>query len=394
MTSTARNASLADLAAILTSQQARKVDVVAPASTIRSDGGVLRVAGTEVELTADGVTTSDGFYRPTAICDEGIALKLDVPTAYLKRLREQAPDLYDANVNGWLHGFTTPEGVTPCENDPRFRAGDERSFMLRCFRPDDDGSEGVARAFLSDRYRTVDNLDVLTAALEGVKQAGVAINVAGCDLTDRRMYVRITAPEVTALAPTLLANYRSPFSGNRGADNPTVFAGFELSNSETGGGAFTIVPRLVVEVCSNGLKMTRDALREVHVGGKLDEGVIRWSEDTERRSLELVTAKTADAVATFLDTDYMVRVIERLESDSAKPITNAADTVKVIGQQLRFSEQRIAGILDHFIQGGDATAGGVLHAVTSFAQTVDDADDAADLESAAMRAFDLAVAAR
>lgn len=394
MTSTTRNASLADLATILQSQQARKLDVVAPASAIRSRDGVLVIEGTEVELTADGVTSSDGSYRPTVVCDEGLADKLSIPVAYIKRLREQRPDLYDANVNGWLQGEAQFDSRTGEVRRLAEVGPDARSFLVRCFRPDDEGSEGVARAFLSDRYRTVDNLDVLTAALEGVKEAGVQIEVAGCDLTDRRMYVRILAPEVQALAPTLLAGYRSPFSGAEGADNPTVFAGFELSNSETGGGAFTIVPRLVVQVCNNGMKMTKDAVREVHVGGQLDAGVIRWSEDTHRRNLELVTAKTKDAVATFLDVEYMTAAIARLEEASSKPVANAAETVKNIGSQLRFTEERINGVLDHFIKGGQLTAGGVLHAVTSFAQTVEDADDAAELEGMALRAFDLAVAAR
>lgn len=52
----------------------------------------------------------------------------------------------------------------------------------------------MARAFLSDRYSVIDNLDVLTATLDGVRQAGVDVSIDRCDLTDRRMYVRIIAP--------------------------------------------------------------------------------------------------------------------------------------------------------------------------------------------------------
>lgn len=389
-TSTARNASLADLAEILRDQQLRKLDVVAPASSLHMENGVLVLTGTEPVVDDDGVTLADGYYRPTAVFDEGVADKLQIPVQYLKRLREQRPDLYDANVNGWLHGargwLADPDGV---EHVGDTAEPDARSFMVRCFRGG-DGSEGVARAFLSDRYRTVDNLDVLTAALEGVKAAGVVIDVAGCDLTDRRMYVRITAPEVQALAPKLLARYRSPFSGAMGADNPTVFAGLELSNSETGGGAFTLVPRLVVQVCKNGMKITKDAVREVHLGGQLDAGVVRWSESTQQRNLELVTAKTADAVATFLDVGYMETVIAGLEEKCEAPVSDAQATIQNIGSQLRFSQERIDGVLDHFIQGADLTAGGVLHAVTSYAQTVDDADQAAEIEASAFRAFDLA----
>ena len=52
----------------------------------------------------------------------------------------------------------------------------------------------------------------------------------------------------------------------------------------------------------------------------------------------------------------------------------------------------MAGKLSHFICGGDVTAGGVMHAVTSVAQTLPDADAAHEMESAALRALDIAAA--
>ena len=296
----ARNATLGDLADVLKQQHARKIDVVAPATKIRMEEGVLKISDTEQILSADGVTATAGLYRPTTVADEGIASKIGVPIQYLRRMRDERPDLLDANVNGWLHGRKAKWGYPSREEAESLgipsgqqyekrpaTPGDSRSFLVRCFRGDEQ-EIGVARAFLSDRYKVVDNLDALTAALDGVRQAGVEIKVEGCDLTDRRMYVRIVAPEVQALAPALLRNYRSPFTGALGADNPTVFAGFEISNSEVGGGAFTITPRLVIQVCNNGMKMTKDALRAVHLGGQLDEGVIRWSEDTQQKTIDLI----------------------------------------------------------------------------------------------------------
>ena len=67
-------------------------------------------------LGPDGVTLTAGTYIPTEVCDQGIADKLGIPAAYLRRMREHKPDLYDANVNGWLDG-------------------DDRRFLLRCLRP-------------------------------------------------------------------------------------------------------------------------------------------------------------------------------------------------------------------------------------------------------------------
>jgi hypothetical protein len=100
----ARNATLADLAALLRDQQARKLDIVAPATAIRARGGQLVVAETAPELGPDGVTMTSGAYTPTDVCDQGIADKPGIPSAYLRRMRAQKPDLYDANVNGWLDG--------------------------------------------------------------------------------------------------------------------------------------------------------------------------------------------------------------------------------------------------------------------------------------------------
>jgi hypothetical protein len=387
-----RNATLEDLASMLREQHTRKIDVVAPSSQIRSEGGVIHVDGAEQEITMDGVTSIAGRYRPTSVFDEGVASKLDIPVGYLKRLRAERPDLYDANVNGWLQGNGSP---------------DPRSFLIRAFQGE-QGSEGIARAFLSDRYGILDHLDALMATLDGVRQSMSNVIIDSCDLTDRRMYVRVVAPEIRALAPTLLENYRSPFQGGWTVERarsvaaregmgyepgtePVVFAGFEISNSETGGGAFTITPRLVIQICANGLKINADALRAVHLGGRMDDGVIRWSEDTQAKQIELITAKTRDAVATFLDTDYMERTIRGLEEKAGKPIDGPLDkAVKAISKKLTFSEEVSDGILDHFLRGGQFTAAGVMNAVTSYAQVVEDADLAASLEDSAIRSLEVA----
>lgn len=380
MQTTTRNASLSDLAAMLQDQHARKLDLVVPSSKLAASGGALIVEGAEPIIDDDGVTPVDGRYVPTVVCDEGVADKLGIPVAYLKRTRETRPDIFDANVNGWLHG------------DGENVDADPRSFLVRCFRGD-DGGDGIARAFLSDRYGIIDDLDVLTALLEGIRESGVETEIVGCDLTDRRMRIRVAAPAIAELAPDLLRGYRSPFTGDEGSENPVVFAGFEASNSEVGGGAFSIVPRLVVQVCTNGMKITKDAMREIHLGGRLDEGVIRWTEDTQRKALELVTAKARDAVSTFLDLNYVRTVLLDVEDKASEPIRgDSVQVVTTVCKQLRFSEERTAGVLDHFIRGGQITAGGVMHAVTSFAQTIDDADDAADVEAAGLPALDLALA--
>lgn len=375
-----RNATLQDLVALLTEQQGRKVDIIAGSTAFNFQNAMLSVEGVEPLMDDAGVTTVDGLYLPTAVFDEGLASKLNIPLAYVRRLRNERADLYDANANGWLRGW----GDRWAKN----AKPDERNFLLRLFKGN-EGEPGVARALLSDRYKMIEDLDVLTAALDGVREAGVEVEISGCDLTDRRMYVRVMAPAVQALAPTLLRGYTSPFTGDSGSDNPTVFAGFEISNSETGGGAFIITPRLVIQVCSNGMKVTKDAMRGVHLGGRQDEGVVRWSEETQRHQVDLIRSRTKDAVATFLDVEYMRSVIESMEEKAETPV-NGRTVVEAVGKRLSYDQATIDGVLDYFIAGGQVNAGGVMNAVTAYAQAVPDADAAADLEASALDALHLA----
>lgn len=373
----ARNAGLPDLVRILEDQQRHKLDVIAPASALRLREGNVHVEGVESLITEDGVTEVDGIYRPTAVADEGIADKLRIPLAYLRRMRTGNVPLLDENVNAWL------------------RQEPERRFMLRAFRGEGGPgrpAEGVARALLSDSYKLMDNFDLLLAALDGVKQSGHPTRVTGCDLTDRRMYVRVESEAVAVHARELLRGYRSPFDGRSGDELPMISAGFVITNSEVGAGAYSITPRAVIQVCRNGLTMSKDVMRAVHLGGKQDEGVISWSGQTQRKTLELITSKTTDAVRTFLSREYVEAKLSEMEDAAGKRLAEPTKTIEHVTKTLSIGAEAKDMILAHFVQGGQMTAGGVMQAVTSTAQTLTDADQAATLEALAVPALTAAAA--
>jgi hypothetical protein len=375
-----RNATLQDLADMLNAQDAAKLDVNFPVVNLRMENGVARLAGLSV--------FEDALYLPTAIADGHIADKLGIPGAYLKKLRAERTDLYDANVNGWVHGL---------ENVAR---PDGRSMTFRLFQGE-PGTQGVLRAVLSDKYGIIDNLDVLVAALQGVKDAGITTEILSCDLTENKMMVKIAAPEIFVNAPELLNGYRSPFQGANlpewarkkfGVDGNGVFAGLVLTNSETGGGAFTLVPRIGVLSCMNGMMRTKDAIRRVHIGTKWDEGEIQWTDEVYKRTLDLITAKTKVAVQNFLSEEYLTKTVDDISGKAATPVENAADAIQVVTKQVGFTDTQRDGILDHFIKGGQMTAGGIMQAVTSFAQELEDADVAFEMEAAATKVLELAAA--
>ena len=368
-----RNIGVENLAAMLKDQSTRAIDVIAGAAAIQCVDGNLVLNNTEPNIGTDGVTMTAGTYVMNDIARSGVADKLGIPMLYMRRMAAENLPLLDDNVNSWL------------ERDPR-------RFLIRCLRR--DSGPGVARAFLSDRYSRIDNLDVLLAALDGIRQAGVNTQVATCDLTDRRMYMRVVSPDVQIAAPQLLKDYRSPFDGRRGEDLPFISGGFLITNSETGCGRYGIAPWLRVEVCRNGMTVDRGALVRTHIGARItdEDGVLEPSPETVRRTLDLITSQTTDAVRAFLDVDFVTRAGRDLEKAAGVAVDEPDATIKVVGQRLRYTEEQQESILAHFIRGGDLSAGGIMQAVTSVAQTIADADDAYRLESTAVQALRLAAA--
>ncbi|MEV0768625.1 hypothetical protein [Nocardia salmonicida] len=407
--SSVRHAELGELVTLLNRQQAAKVDVVAPASALRARDGLLELSGVEPVVDERGVTLVDGVYRPTAAADSQLGTKLKIPVGYLRWLREQQRvDLYDRNVNGLLHG----------PDDPRLPGQPEdRSFLLRLFSSGVPGEPGMVRAFLSDRYGIIDNLDVLTAVLDGITTADTGVEIRSCDLTESSMHCKVFSPKVSALAPSFLQNYRNPFTnpdleaerrrvagdldrwrgiaardgqGYRPGTEPVVFAGFRFSNSEIGHHAVTLKPELVIQVCGNGLTLPLFAFTKRHLGDKLDIGTVgAWSQDTYRKRLAVLTAETRDKVAEWLSPQFLSARIDELEHHATTPVHRPDKTIEVVAKKLGFSEDERTGILSHFIAAGQLTAAGIANAVTSFSQTIPDADRADALDDLALHAMTL-----
>jgi len=411
---TARNATAEDLVKVLKEQQVQKLDVVVPSRNLKARDGLIVVKNSEAVLGEDGVTTVNGVYRPTEVFDEGVSAKLEVPRQYLRKLREDRPDLYDANVNGWLHGRSRKlaDGSTETVFE-----GDPRSFLLRLFRA--EGGEGVARAFLSNKYAlSMDHLDMLTAVFEGVQRSGQKVITRVTNLSERNMRVRFEAPEVYALAPELLEGYKSPFDTGAvkragsfdelkqqyGAHHmfsdksqPLVYVGFDFTNSETGGGKYKLVPVVNVVRCTNGLVMplekgSQQGLERVHLGARLSEGEVTPSVETLRAAGKLVAEETADSVRAWLSKDYLEKLVRKLSEKAGVPVENSAETVPAVVARLGFTQEEQAGVLDLFVRSGQLTSGGVMQAVSAYAQTVEDPDRAAEVEAKAVEAMNLAAA--
>jgi len=122
----------------------------------------------------------------------------------------------------------------------------------------------------------------------------------------------------------------------------------------------------------------------------------RGPDPLERRhpgtALDLVGKKARDAVATFLDRDFVRAQLQAITVEAGIPIGQPTETIEHVSKKLNFTNEQQEAILRDFISGGDCTSGGVLHAVTSAAQRVENADTAYEMERHGLRAMSLAAA--
>jgi hypothetical protein len=327
------------------------VDVVAPQHAL--------IAEERLDDTIDWTLVPD--FPDLAITDgahRDIAGRLDVPSKYWQRIVRSFPGLAATTHN-------------------TLAAASDATALYRLLR---NGDQYVLRAQLSDRYGVFDNFSVLQAVGEGLTAAGQSLEDAkiDVDLTSDRFRMRIVLPSVEAIAADLLDGYRSPFNPG-GAVPPVVWAGVEIGNSETGGGAFYIVPRAEFLICTNGLTRTKDAIRKVHLGERLDEGTVDWSETTRRLSVELLASKVADAVSRFASVEYLESMLA--DARRSKGIEAGADTIERVSVAHQLSEVETKSVMDMFLRGGDPTLFGVGQAVTAAAQVVTESDRQAEMEA-------------
>lgn len=335
---------LQGLLATLEHQEALKKDYVAPAQQLFFIDGKLVTS-----LGKKSVT-----YEPTNHFHSQVQQKLQIPAGYYKKMLTDATKLLDDNVNHWLKE-------------------ESKNFLIRTFEGAADGYKNQARAFLSDSYSIIDNHVVLIEALEAIKATGVNVEIINAELSDTRMYLKVVCPDVEIDAKEMLGRYNP--DGKRAKVGSGVISGFTLQNSEIGAGAFKISPRGLVLACTNGLVSTRDELKNVHLGGQLDELEFNKNKAVMNANLKLIREQIKHAVKIFLSKEYLKKLIDVYavlgQPKIEAPVQNI---IEVVGKEYSITEERKANILQYYIDGGDTRRMGLASAMTRECQDLKDGD--------------------
>ena len=265
---------------------------------------------------------------------------LSIPQADYDLMKDKNPKLLGINVNDWLGQST-----------------DRR--MLRTI-------DGEARAFLSDRYKRIDNYDIAQVTLPIISQIP-DVQIVSCNLTPGKMYIK-------AINPRLFDNV---------VPGDTVQAGIIISNSEVGLGAVNIQPLVYRLVCENGMVVNDAVTRKTHLGPTISEdNIFYYSKETVEADDKAFIFKIQDTVRAAVDEAKFRMVVEQMRSakDARMNTANVPEFVRLASRNFGITESEEKGVLQHLIEGNDLSLYGLSNAVTRYSQDVDSYDRATDLE--------------
>lgn len=292
----------------------------------------------EVDLTqadADVQRVEEFGIKPHAHGQLAQALK--IPKPYYDRM---PVDLRAVNVNHWLR------------NEPETR-------MIRTL-------DGDARAFVSSKYRPLDNWDLANAIIP-VLQEQEDMQIISCDITETRMYLKALFPKI---------------EGDLGVGD-IVQAGLTIQNSEVGAGALAAMALAYRLWCLNGCT-SEVGMRRNHVGkrtGSDGEAAEFFSDATREKDDEAFWMKTQDIVRATVDQAKFDKIIAQMKA--TKDTGSLGDPVAVVEKTVKrfgLTETEGGGILEHLVQGGDLSGFGLMNAVTRYSQDIEDYDRATDFE--------------
>jgi len=297
--------------------------------------------GYPVTLSVD---EEDGtlHYAPSEHMLGQMATDLSIPKRYFDRMRQNAPDLFRTNVHHWLY------------KEPKRR-------MLRGYKVDEEVRNG--RAWLSDRYRRLDNIEIATKLLPEFGRLAVEPEFHSASITDERFYLRAVFPGME----------REVKVGD------AVQWGVQIRNSEVGAATFAIESFVLRLVCKNGMVVAK-VLNARHIGKRLDDILSDEAVEADDHAFWLAARDTLRA---SLDEAAFEETVEKLRGTTeGEMIQSAPQATKRLAKTFSLSDEEQETVLTNLVREGDLSRWGMLNAVTATAATVDSFDRGVELEEA------------
>jgi hypothetical protein len=281
-----------------------------------------------------------------------VAAHVGIPKPYYDRMRDEAPDLLANNVNRWFKQYPANRMVRTLDNK--------------------------ARAFLSDRYRPLENEQLAEAVLPVLMD--MDLMPIRCEITDRRLYMKFVDKKLQRELPVgqVLG------IGHNFLKTTALCPAIVISNSEVGDGALSVLSSVFDELCTNLSVFNDRSVRKSHLGKKheITEGFeALLTDETRKLSDDALFAQIRDVVKGTFEEAKFAALCDKIVGASQEKIVG--DPVKVINltaKKFSLTDMVEKTMMKHLIERGELSKWGVANAMTRAAQDVEDVDLQNDME--------------
>lgn len=344
--------SLTELASEIERQAASKKDYLCPVGKL---GVVADAQGTQLQVGANVLPINE-------LAHGQLAEYVGIPLAYYRRMQKEAPQLLAGNVNRWLQDHAS-----------------ERR-MVRCL-------DGGVRAFLSDKYRPLENFDLAHAVLPVLKDLDLILLSA--EITETRMYIKAVDKRITRDIP---AGHKLGDGSHVGFR--TQSPGIVISNSEVGFGRLLIEHSIFDGGCTN-LALFGHVLKKQHVGARNDilgDDVFEMlTDETKKLTDAALWGQVRDVVAKGFDKSLFDAKCDKLVAATQDeiPVQDVVEVVNVYAKRKLLTEDVTKSIVGHLVHEGNINRFGLAWAVNRASADVASYDDATAMERMAGEIIEL-----
>ena len=318
------NRSLEDMLHVITEQNKMKQDYIAPTNQLQ-----FRTLQNEGETAHSQIVMEANQGEPTKIlnvnqhCFDQIAQKAEIATPTARRLQQNYPKEMDNLINAIWQKENSKRMVRTFDN-----ANHTNPFNY-------DNHTGTARAFLSDKFKTFDNSDLLESALPTLGESDACWKIVNFANTDKKLYIRLKSEVIQSDAGVgdLMAH------------------GIGISNSETGSGSVAVFGINWTLACLNGMQ-TENVTRKAHITSaqKGDTWNILTDEtkEADNRSLKLQLRDIVSSYASRETFDENIEKMRRAKEDTVDVPMN--ESVENLGKVLTLSKKETSNVLEGLLQ--------------------------------------------
>ena len=311
------NNALSDLLVKVKDQAARSADFLAPTDILQKT--TLENGTPQLIIEANrGEPTKHFNINDTAFGQIATHAGIDARTA--RRLQEHFPVEFDALLNKSWQKFPARRLIRTHLNTTALNTV---------------GEDGDVRAWVSDKFKTFDNVNLLKTTLPQLMESDAQFQVVQANLSEKRMYLRLKS---------LLQTGTGANVGDHMAN------GIGFGNSEVGAGSVTVYQMFWTLACLNGMQ-TENKTRSSHITSARDGddwGLL--SDDAKNADNHALELKLRDLVGVYSSREAFDEVLDKMKAAAADVIdgeyTDVTDVVNNLGKVMQLTKKENSDVLN------------------------------------------------